>query len=262
MPGGGPSLDGKQWITTKHPAHKNRRKPFLINNEVLGCEFRDQFITGLRRLLRTDKLQLEGTVTWLQNIEQRNAWLNELESILWNVFIEGPPHGKSKPTHVIKYLARYMSGGPIADRRLISHENGNVTFWARTKDKANKSKPFTLPGEAFVRHWSLHILPPGYTRSRSYGGFHCRKRADYLERCRQLLDITKENSLQPEDFSERPPPELPKCDRCKETMHCVASLRRPSWREIFTVSVYREPVYSPTLHIHFGTRVQSIGGYG
>ena len=83
------------------------------------------------------------------------------------MFIEGPPHGTSKPTHVLKYLARYMSGGPIADRRLISYRNGQVTFWARTKDKANKSEPFSLRGEEFVRRWSMHILPKGYTRSRS-----------------------------------------------------------------------------------------------
>ena len=121
-----------------------------------------------------------------------------------------------------------MSGGPIADRRLISPEDGKVTFWARTRDKANESEPFTLRGEAFVRRWSFHILPVGYTRSRSYGGFHCRKRADYLQLCRKLLAVTKEETLEKTDQSENPPPELPKCDRCKETMCCVASVRRPS----------------------------------
>ena len=136
MPGGGPSLDGQRWITTRHPTQKNRRKPFLLNNEKLGEEFRKNFIAGLRR---KGKLRLDATVAWLQDDEQRKEWLDQLESIAWNVFIEGPPHGSSKPTHVIKYLARYMSGGPIADRRLISHEDEKITFWARTRNKANKS---------------------------------------------------------------------------------------------------------------------------
>jgi hypothetical protein len=37
---------------------------------------------------------------------------------------------------VLKYLAAYMAGGPISDRRLISDDDGVVTFWARSKDKA------------------------------------------------------------------------------------------------------------------------------
>ncbi len=41
-------------------------------------------------------------------------------------------------------------------------------LWARTKDKANKSEPFTLRGDEFVRRWSMHILPKGFTRSRSF----------------------------------------------------------------------------------------------
>jgi hypothetical protein len=265
VPGGGPSLDGQRWLTTNHPTQKNRRKPFLVNNEELGREFRKQFIAGLRRLLSKGKLRLEGNVSWLQDETQREAWLHELESTDWNVFIEGPPHGKSKPTQVIKYLARYMSGGPLADSRLISHRDGEVTFWARSKDKANKSEPFTLRGEEFVRRWSMHCLPKGYTRSRSYGGFHCGSRAKYLDLCRKLLPATQEDeSSQQSDLTERPEPSLPKCDRCQAEMICVASSPRPSWREVFTVGVYRDQVYSPTLHIDFGNIPQAhpIGGYG
>ncbi len=79
-----------------------------------------------------------------------------------------PPHGHSQSEHGIKYLARYISGGPSADRRLISNRDDQVTFWARAKDKANKPKPFTLRGHEFVRRWSMHILPKGFTRSRSF----------------------------------------------------------------------------------------------
>ena len=151
----------------------------------------------------------------------------------------------------------------IADRRLISHEDDKITFWARARNKANKSEPFTLRGDEFVRRWSLHILPKGYTRSRSYGGYHCGKRAEYLECCRQILDTTRDEASPQTEFVERPSPTLPKCESCRVEMCCVASSRRPSWREVFTAGVYREPVYSPTLHIHFGNaQAQSIGGYG
>jgi hypothetical protein len=75
--------------------------------------------------------------------------------------------------YVLKYLARYMTGGPISDRRIISDAASKVTFWARSKEKAtgNQSQPFSLQGREFVRRWAMHILPKGYTRSRSYGGY-------------------------------------------------------------------------------------------
>ena len=97
----------------------------------------------------------------------------------------------------MKYLARYLTGGPIADKRLISDDgserDGRVTFWARGKQKStrqrhkNRSEPYELSGQEFVRRWSMHILPKGYTRSRSYGGYHASKREAYLDRCRTLL---------------------------------------------------------------------------
>ena len=119
------------------------------------------------------KLRLEKEFAYLREESEREAWLEEMAATDWNVFVEGPPHGESRPKHVLKYLARYMSGGPIANSRLISDEDGTITFWARSKDKShgNPREPFYLSGPQFARRWSMHILPKGYTRARSYGGF-------------------------------------------------------------------------------------------
>lgn len=265
VPGGGPSLDGQRWVTSHHPTQR-RRKPYLTDNHDLGREFRKQYVRGLRRLLRRGELRIEGEWSFLRDPAKRKAWLGELEATAWNVFIEGPPHGRSQPEHVVKYLARYISGGPIADRRLISDEDDDkVTFWARTKDKANKSEPFTLRGHEFVRRWSMHILPKGYTRSRSYGGYHGSKRKGYLAKCQQLLG----NSQDPPDttvshLNEEPETRLPKCRSCEIPMTCIASSDRPSWREIFEVAIYRESIYSPLCHLSLGKipAAHSIEGYG
>ena len=264
VPGGGPSLDGTRWITSKHPTHKNRRKPFLMDNVELGQAFRAHFVAGLRRLIRSGKLRIEGEFTHLKDASRREAWLDELQATDWNVFIGGPPHGRSNPIQVVKYLARYMSGGPIADRRLISHEQDEVTFWARSKDKQNQSEPFTLRGVEFVRRWSMHILPKGYTRSRSYGGYHSSKRVDYLELCRQLLPAAPCNADQDETAAlETPAPTPVRCPACNAEMACISSHARPSWRETFTASVYQTSDYCPLLHIPLRRHAsQSIGGYG
>ena len=46
-----------------------------------------------------------------------------------------------------------LTGGPISDRRIIRDENGRVTFWARSKNKAagNRPREFELLGKEFVR---------------------------------------------------------------------------------------------------------------
>ncbi len=54
------------------------------------------------------------------------------------------------------------------------------------------------------------------------------------------------------------------CERCKLPMTRIASGDRPSWREIFEVAIYREPIYSPVCHLLFGERpaAHPIEGYG
>ncbi len=143
-------------------------------------------------LFARGELKLEGEWSWLQDPTEFNLWLKPLEQQTCVAFIEPPPNENAKAEHVLKYLARYMTGGPISDRRLISHENGDVTFWARTGEKTNAkemspSVPFTLSGVEFTRRWSLHILPKGYVKSRCYDGYHNRNRATYLAQCHELL---------------------------------------------------------------------------
>jgi len=248
VPGGGPSLDGGSWITSRHPTQRNRRKPFLVDNVLLGRRFRKKFTEGFRRLVRGGKLRLEGDWAKLLEPKELEAWLAKVTKSDWNVFIEGPPNGSSTPDQVLKYLARYLTGGPISDGRILGDENGRVTFWARSKNKAegNRSRPFELPGSEFLRRWSMHILPKGYTRSRRFGGYHGGKRKEYLSRCRELLPIP--------GCPPTPPPEgteasLPRCPRCNVQMRCIERQRRPSWKEVFGRRIYADPtIYSPMHH--------------
>jgi hypothetical protein len=252
VPGGGPSLDGLQWINSRHPTQPRRRKPFLVDNVQLGRSFREHYVAGLRRLVLGGKLRLDGEWSELQDPRQLEAWLDKLMATDWNVFVEGPPHGKSRPTDVLKYLARYMAGGPISDRRLISDEDGVVTFWARSKDKGKdrRSEPFSLKGTEFVRRWTMHILPKGYTRSRSYGGYHGTKRDAYLDRCRELLELTADDLANSGDALDRWEPSEPSCPRCGIPMVCIFRQSRPSWKKIFERSIYADPtLYSPMHHM-------------
>jgi len=254
VPGGGPSLDGKRWVTSCHPTERNRRKPYLLDNVLLGRRFREKFTEGFRRLVRRGKLRLEEEWARLRQPKELEAWLTKVTASDWNVFIEGPPHGKSDPVDVLKYLARYLTGGPISNSRIIRDEHDHVTFWARSKDKAagNPSRPFELSGKEFVRRWSMHILPKGYTRTRRFGGYHGSKHQAYRNRCQELLVPSRS---QPAPPPERIPPNPPICPRCILPMCCIEDRRRPSWKEVFDRRIYDDPaIYSPSLH--------SLGGGG
>ncbi len=237
VPGGGPSLDGQRWVRSQHPFHQRRRKPYLVDNRLLSARFRDKFVVALKRLHRTGKLRLEGEWSRLKDPATFTAWLKCFSDCAWAVFIEPPPTENSQPEQVLKYLARYLTGGPISDRRLIEHQDGEVTFWARSKDKSKKNppEPYTLPGVEFTRRWSLHILPKGFVKSRCFGGYSCRKREAYLGQCRDLLRLAQPPS-EPEETSGGEPKEEREsslaCPKCQAKMECISDVARPGWKEV------------------------------
>jgi len=242
VPGGGPSLNcdnDRCWVTARDATRPWRDKPSLVDNVTLGQTFRDKFVRGLGWLIRSDRLKLTEEWQQLNDSKVLRRWLKSLKETDWNVFIEGPPRGDSDPQQVLKYLTRYMTGGPISDRRIESDEQGKVTFVARSKSKGKNKKPrrITVAGAEFVRRWSLHVLPKGFTRSRCYGGYHGSRRSKYLATCRQLLPVQPSAA---EPITEADPPEeiaplpaAPKCPQCQTEMACLARSARPSWRVVF-----------------------------
>jgi hypothetical protein len=232
VPGGGPTVDGKRWKRTQHPTQRRRKKPCLTDQDELCRQFRQAFISQLKRLHRRGELKLIRQ-SLVRSHNRFAAWLESLPDS-WGVYIQGPSDDHSNPKSVAKYMAKYLTGGPLSDGRLISHQQEEVTFWARSRNSkaGNRSRPFMLPGPEFARRWSLHILPKGYTKSRRYGGYSGRHCRDYLELCRRLLAAEQ---------MEEPPPQGkpvpsdtgPRCPRCEETMECIESIRRPSWKALF-----------------------------
>jgi len=253
VPGGGPSLATGDWIKTRHPRHRRKKKPYLVDNELLGQRFRDKFIAACKRLHAKGELKLNGEWSQFKDSQAFDDFLDSLAPDGWVVFIEAPPTQDALPENVLKYLARYMTGGPISDRRLISYDGDVVRFWARSQDKPPTGTPPSmvreeLPAVEFTRRWALHILPKGFVKVRHYGGFSNTKRQTYLERCRQSLGIaeTQQSPHDQQQLSTDSPTETqvhsPACPRCRRAMRCIRSSARPSWRETFS-SNYRPPWY-------------------
>lgn len=208
-------------------------KPLLVDYERLGHEFRDQYLAGVRRLLKAGKLKV-------QDHAELERLLSELSVIDWAVFIQPPPKQHSRAEHVVRYLARYMTGGPISDRRLIRLEDDQVYFWARSQDKSGRSVPFRLSAVEFLQRWSLHILPRGYTKVRCFGQWAYTKRAAYRELCQQLRPVAQEpeQTLPPGGDEVASAERRMLCSACRSRgveseMRLIESQHRPSWRELF-----------------------------
>src|SRR6202162_41750 len=104
----------------------------------------------------------------------------------WVVFVK-PSFGG--PERVLKYVARNTHRVAISNRRLLSMENGCVTFGYKDYADGNKSKVMTLEATEFIRRFLLHILPRGFVRIRQFGFLANRARGKKLALCRALLGV-------------------------------------------------------------------------
>ncbi len=121
VPGSGPSLDGTRWVDCRMEWCRTtrRKQPFLIDNKELGREFRDLFLPRLTKLVEQEKIQLEDSC-YIADL------IGDLGLQDWVTFIEGPPKPNCPPSLMLKYLTRYLTGGPISDRRIVGEKDGRV----------------------------------------------------------------------------------------------------------------------------------------
>ena len=95
----------------------------------------------------------------------------------------------------MKYLARYTHRVAISNRRLVSLENGKVTFLWKDYAQGNRSRTMTLDAAEFIRRFLLHSLPKGFQRIRQYGFLANRVRQQKLSLCRELLTDSNEGIM-------------------------------------------------------------------
>lgn len=234
--GGGPSLvERDTWKNCKPPPRINQQRLWLVDADELRVAFRIEYLKGLRSLHARSKLMLVGDWEFLRDVSTFEAWLKPLEQQSWVTFIQSPPENSS-PEHVLRYLARYMTGGPISDRRLVSSEDGMVKFSARNgteKGGNDETEEVPMSGVEFVRRWSLHILPKGFTKTRRFGGFSNYHRKRYMAEC-----AARQNHLVAEQTAESQSNDAAdgitqyRCPHCESPLLQVAKSDAPSWRDV------------------------------
>jgi hypothetical protein len=177
VPGGGLSPDGERWVAC-------RKSSFFLPVKVLSSRFRNVFLTYLRKAFEEGKLQFHGQMAALNRPLAFEALCRRAAKAKWVVFAKAPFGG---PEQVLKYLARYTHRVAISSSRILSIDDGKVSFLWKDYADGHKTKVMTLAATEFIRRFLLHILPAGFVRIRQYGFLANRARQEKLALCRTLL---------------------------------------------------------------------------
>jgi Putative transposase/Transposase zinc-binding domain len=200
VPGGGLSPDHERWIACS--------PGFFLPVRVLSSLFRRLFLEELEDAFYQGQLRFPGSIEALQETFAFANLLCLQEEHEWVVYAK-PPFGG--PQQAIEYLGRYTHRVAISNHRLLSDEDGRVSFqWKNYKHENKKnsqaeapikgasqaeapikgaSQVMTLDADEFIRRFLIHTLPAGFQRIRHFGFLANCHRTAKLTLCRKLLMV-------------------------------------------------------------------------
>jgi len=225
IPAGALSFDQSRWISA--------RKNFLFHVKALSPAFRRKFLRSLERAFDQGKLKLPGQSVSLANDKPWEQRLAALRKKKWVVFAKRP---FSSPHKVLDYLGRYTHRVALSNDRILSVENGQVSFSYRDRKDKDRKKTLTLDAQEFIRRFLLHVIPEGFMRIRHFGFLANRAKKQNLSRCRELLGLNPALPEIPDRSTqdlllELTGIDISRCPSCKKsTMVIVAELPKlRSW---------------------------------
>lgn len=217
--GGGLSCDASGKLDA-NPKWVKCRKGFFLPVRVLSRVFRGKYLDGLRQA--QGKLRFFGKLAPLANAAAFHAFLSPFYKKEWVVYAKKPFGG---PAQVLKYLARYTHRVAISNSRLVSLENGQVSFTYKHYADERKQKTMTLDACEFLRRFVQHVLPRGFVKMRHYGLLANRFREARLQASRRLLlveviaEAVRQSSEEPVEVE---PPKERCCEKCgSRRLECV-----------------------------------------
>lgn len=174
------------WFSTKY-------KGYLLPGHPVMMVFRGKFLAYINRAIEKGKLTLPEDMTTLRWMNLKN----KLGRVKWNVRVmERYGHGNG----VLIYLSRYMRGGAISNRRIISYTEKGVAFRHRA-DERTKERNMTLPESDFIQRYLLHIPEPHTKVVRSWG-LYAPTAKEELSYCRALFGQEAVRNLGPFTWQE------------------------------------------------------------
>lgn len=189
--GGGLASDGRTWM----PA----RQDYLAPVKALSRLFRGSVLEGIRRRFKDRNLP-------------KSRWQKD-----WVVHCKPAVQGTAT---VLNYLARYIHRVAITNNRILSADNGKVTFRCKGPGGA-QTKTMTVSAEEFIRRFLQHVLPAGVHKVRYYGLWspsHRRNLSVLQETLTPSTEDPQEAFEEDIDAKADPPSEARPCPYCQTGM--------------------------------------------
>jgi len=192
VPGGVWRADTAEWIPC--------RGRWLFRKDSLAVAFRNRYLKRLCALRRRGKLAFAGNAAPLADEAIWNRLMAKLADTDWIVYPKAAP---ADPETVLEYLGRYTHKVAISDHRIVSFEDGVVTYTWRDRAEHNTQKTDQLSAAEFTRRFCCHILPAGFRKIRYFGWLSPAKRKTALPAIRAALHAAVPEPEPPQSLAER-----------------------------------------------------------
>ena len=176
------------------------RGQWLFRKDSLADAFRNRYLKRLRALRRQGKLRFSGPAASLAEQDPWDGLIEKVQKQRWVVYAKPAPAGAEK---ALDYLGRYTHKVAIGDHRIVSLEEGVVTYTWRDRNDHNHQKLDRLPVEEFTKRFCYHILPPGFQKIRYYGWLSAAKRKGALPAIRAALNAPPPEPEADQSLAER-----------------------------------------------------------
>ena len=177
LPAGGLSPDHRRWI-------RPRSEDFFLPKDVLAEVFRSKFVDALREAFAQGRLHFYGRLRPLAHPRPLQRLLADaVPQEMRGRFETAFRRSRASAT----LLSRYTHRVAISNHRLVSYQDGQVTFRWRDSAHGNQQKLMTLAVDEFLRRFLLHLLPRRFVRIRYCGFLAHRRRAALVPVCRRLF---------------------------------------------------------------------------
>jgi hypothetical protein len=177
IPAGALSFTKDRWI----PAKEN----YLFKITSLAKEFRKRYLKLLLNAYLKEKLIFTQKTAALNSTQAFQQLINSVSKTKWIAYAKRPFAG---PKQVLEYLGRYTHRVAISNNRIISIDNGRVTFTYRNRKRDNEIEEMTLGAHEFIRRFLLHVLPKGLIKIRYFGFLSHTNKNKEIPLIRMLID--------------------------------------------------------------------------
>jgi len=179
VPSGVLSFDKARWVAA--------RDSYLFRVESLAKAFSKRYLQKLKNAFTDEKLIFPGNTQSYGSRRRFEKLIQSLFQTKWIVYAKRPFAG---PEQVLEYLGRYTHRVAISNNRIVSVQNGKVTFTYRDRKCNDEVKAMSLEADEFIRRFLLHVLPEGFMKIRYFGFLANTNKKQSVPLLRKLIDPT------------------------------------------------------------------------